>query len=98
MEANRQAKAYFGAIRLELGDAAIEAMPDAERKQLTDLSLEIETVVRDAIAENSLSPQGTEAAIRKNLLPKLFGLIGLEHAKAVVEQIVQITRTERSRG
>jgi len=98
LEANRQAKAYFGAIRLELGDAAIEAMPDAERKQLTDLSLEIETVVRDAIAENSLSPQGTEAAIRKNLLPKLFGLIGLEHAKAVVEQIVQITRTERSRG
>ena len=97
LEANRHAKAYFGAIRLELGDAAIEALPEAERERLTDLSLEIETIVRDAVAENSLSPQGIDASIRKNLLPKLFEIMGLEHAKAVIEQIVQITRIERSR-
>ena len=97
LEANRQARAYFGAIRLELGDATIETMAEGEREQLIDLALEIEAVVRDAVAENSLSPQGIEAAIRKNLLPKLFERMGLDHAKAVVEQIVQISRIERSR-
>src|SRR5690606_18338152 len=98
LEANRQAKAYYGAIRLELGDARIEAMSEAERSSLADVSLEIDTVVRDAIAENSLNPQSIESAIRKSLLPKLFQLIGLDHARAVVEQVVQITRVGLSRA
>jgi type I restriction enzyme R subunit len=98
LEANRQAKAYYGAIRLELGDERIEAMSEAERSSLADVSLEIDNVVRDAIAENSLNPQSIESAIRKNLLPKLFQLIGLDHARAVVEQVVQITRVGLSRA
>lgn len=98
LETNRQAKAYYGAIRLELGDEKIDAMSEADRARLTDISLEIDTVVRDAVAENSLNPQSIESAIRKNLLPRLFQLIGLDQARAVVEQVVQITRIGLSRA
>ena len=54
--------------------------------------------MRDAIAENSLNPQNIEAAIRKGVLPRLFERMGLDHAKTVTEQIIQITRVELSRG
>lgn len=98
LEGNRQAKAYFGVIRLELGDESVEAMSDSERAILTELSLEIDVVVRNAIAENSLNPQSIEAAIRKNLLPKLFHVMGLDRARDVVEQVVQITRIGLARA
>lgn len=98
LEANRQARAYFGAIRLELGEERMETMSDTERADMIDLALDIDRAVRDAIAENSLNPQGIEAAIRKSLLPRLFQLIGLDCARAVVEQVVQITRVGLSRG
>jgi type I restriction enzyme R subunit len=38
-----------------------------------------------------------EAAIKKELLPRLFKLLGLEKAKQVIERIVQITRMRLSR-
>lgn len=98
LDENRQAKAYYGAIRLELGDAAMDAMPTSEREAMTDLAIEIDAVVRHSIAENSLNPQSIEAAIRKALLPRLFGVMGLDHAKAVVDQVVQITRIGFSRA
>lgn len=44
------------------------------------------------MAENSLNPQNIEAAIRKALLPRLFGLLGLDVGKAVIDQVVHITR------
>ena len=50
-----------------------EAMNDAARQTLVEQALEIDEVVRTAVAENSLSPQSIEAAIRKGLLPLLFG-------------------------
>ena len=86
------ARAYFGVLRLVLGDGAVEAMDDAARQTLVAQALEIDEVVRTAVAENSLSPQSIEAAIRKGLLPLLFGKLGLDRAKEAVEQIVQITR------
>jgi len=86
------ARAYFGVLRLVLGDGALEAMDDAARQTLVAQALEIDEVVRTAVAENSLSPQSIEAAIRKGLLPLLFGKLGLDRAKEAVEQIVQITR------
>ena len=86
------ARAYFGVLRLVLGDGAVEAMDDATRQTLVAQALEIDEVVRTAVAENSLSPQSIEAAIRKGLLPLLFGKLGLDRAKEAVEQIVQITR------
>ena len=97
LDTNREAKAYFGAIRLELGEAAIGTMSVVEQERFTALALNIDTVVRNAIAENSLNPQSIEATIRKNLLPQLFEVMGLDSAKAVVEQVVQITRIGLSR-
>ena len=52
----------------------------------------------DAIAENSLNPQNIETAVRKNLLPVLFKLVGLELAKKIMEEILVVTRIGLSRG
>ena len=45
-----------------------------------------------------LNPHNIEAVIRKALLPRLFGLLGLDRAKEVIEQIVQVTRIGLSRA
>ncbi len=82
------AKAYYGAIRLVVGDRV-------DAGQETDFVAEaraIDGCVKTAVAENSLNPQNIEAAIRKALLPRLFTLLGLEAAKAVIDQVVHITR------
>lgn len=86
------AKAYFGAIRLVLGDEAFASLGDVAVDALAQQAMRMDSMVRDAVAENSLNPQNIEAAIRKGLLPLLFGTLGLDNAKQVVEQVVQITR------
>lgn len=85
---NAHAKAYFGATKLVLGDGADQHVP---------LAFEMDQVVRNAVAENSLNPQNIEAAIRKGLLPKLFTVMGLDNAKLVIEQVIHITRVGLSR-
>ncbi len=85
---NPHAKAYFGAIRLVVGarwDKRSEAAFVEQARAIDD-------IVRTAVAENSLNPQNIEAAIRKELLPRLFGLLGLDAAKSVIDQIVHIAR------
>jgi len=94
---NPHAKAYFGAIRLVLGEENFAALDPEAVERLVQQSLAIDTVVKDAVAENSLNPQNSEAAIRKGLLPLLFGSLGLDNAKQVVEQVIQITRIGLSR-
>ena len=44
------------------------------------------------MAENSLNPQDIEAEITKGLLPRLYGWLGLERAKKVIENIIKSTR------
>ncbi|WP_347260373.1 DEAD/DEAH box helicase family protein, partial [Rudaea sp.] len=97
-DTNRQAKAYYGILRLILGDAAVDAMPDDTRERLVEQAFAIDRAVRDAVAENSLNPQSIEAAIRKKLLPDLFPAMGLDNARAVVEQVIQVTRVGLARG
>lgn len=92
------AKAYFGAMHLVLGDEGFAALGDEDVSHLVQQSLSMDSIVRDAVAENSLNPQNIEAAIRKGLLPLLFGSLGLDNAKQVVEQVVQITRLGLSRS
>jgi type I restriction enzyme, R subunit len=92
------AKAYFGAIRMVLGDQACDAMDEAAQAKLIEHAVAIDGVVRDAVAEHSLNPQNIEAAIRKGLLPMLFGALGLQSARQVVEQVIQITRIGLSRS
>ena len=86
------AKAYFGAIRLVLGDEAFASLNGVAAEDMVQQAMAMDTMVRDAVAENSLNPQNIEAAIRKGLLPLLFGTLGLDNAKQVVEQVIQITR------
>jgi type I restriction enzyme R subunit len=94
---NRHAQAYYGAIRLTLGEEAFAALDASVRQQFVDQAFTMDKVVRNAIAENSLNPQNIEAAIRKGLLPGLFALVGLENAKSIVEQVIQITRVGLAR-
>ena len=91
-------KAYFGAIRLVLGDEAFAALNSESVDDLVQQAFAMDIVVRDAVAENSLNPQNIEAAIRKGLLPLLFGTLGLDNAKLVVEQVIQITRVGLSKS
>jgi type I restriction enzyme R subunit len=67
------AQAYFGAMRLVLGEEAFAALNESTRKGMVTRSREMDKIVRDAVAENSLNPQNIEAAIRKGLLPLLCG-------------------------
>ena len=85
---NAHAKAYFGAIKMVVSDASDVLVP---------LAFEIDQVVRDAVAENSLNPQNIEAAVRKGLLPKLFSVMGLDNAKQIIEQVIHITRVGLNR-
>jgi len=98
LAANPHAKAYFGAIRLVLGEDGFAALKSTDIERLVQQSLAIDTVVNDAVAENSLNPQNIEAAIRKGLLPLLFGSLGLDNAKQVLEQVIQITRIGLSKA
>lgn len=91
------ARAYFGAIRLVLGEDRFAALDEAVRQDLQEQAVSMDTTVRNAVAENSLNPQNIEAAIRKGVLPMLFASLGLDDAKAVVEQVIQITRVGLSR-
>lgn len=95
---NPHAKAYFGAIRLVLGEDGFAALKPQGLECLVQQSLAIDSVVKDAVAENSLNPQNIEAAIRKGLLPLLFGNLGLDNTKQVVEQVIQITRIGLSKA
>ncbi|MFD1157935.1 type I restriction endonuclease subunit R [Roseovarius aestuarii] len=89
---NRRAAAYFGLFKLAKGEEYFESLDVVGMDQLISEALEIDTIVRNAIAENSLNPQNIETEIRKNLLPRLFKLIGLDDAKEVIEQVILITR------
>lgn len=95
-DGNRQAQAYYGALRLAWGmdeGDETQAAPDAEGEAAWVVAARnIDRVVRDAVAENSLNPQNIEAAIRKALLPELFALMGLDRAKAAVDQVIRIMR------
>jgi type I restriction enzyme R subunit len=74
-----------------LGDdfAVLEA---DKGEQLIEEAFEIDKVVNRAVAENSLNPAGIEQDVRKSLLPRLFSLVGLDKAKEILDEVVQILR------
>ena len=90
LNGNRHARAYYGAMRLVMGDEHSQA--------LADDALTIDRIVDQAVAEYSLNQQGLEAAIRKGLLPSLFKLAGMDKAREIIESVIQITRVGISRG
>jgi type I restriction enzyme R subunit len=73
-------------------------MGEDHPQEFADEALAIDRIVDQAVAEQSLNPQGIEAEIRKGLLPGLFKLAGMEKAKEVIDTVIQITRVRISRG
>lgn len=95
---NRHARAYFGVLRIVLGEGYVASVAASELQMYREHAWHIDGAVRNAVAEHSLNPQNIEAAIRKTLLPRLFAVMGLEKAKEVIEQVIQITRIGLARG
>ncbi|MCF6319263.1 MAG: HsdR family type I site-specific deoxyribonuclease, partial [Proteobacteria bacterium] len=95
LDGNKHASAYFGILRLAIGEDKIQG---SERNEFIDVARLIDKTVQNAVSENSLSPQNIEAEIRKSLLPSLFKLVGLDKAKEITEQVLSVTRIGLSRG
>ena len=55
-------------------------------------ALEIDAIVRKAIAEFSINPPEIENQIRLGLLPLLFNEIGIDKAQAIIVDVIGITR------
>ncbi|MET0103260.1 MAG: HsdR family type I site-specific deoxyribonuclease [Sedimenticola sp.] len=86
------AKAYYGVFKLVLGESAFTGIPDEKAQEYVDLAFEVDQTVDQAVAENSLNPQNIESAIRQGLLPRLFKAFGMDKAKAIIDQVIKITR------
>ncbi|MBD1558036.1 type I restriction endonuclease subunit R [Vibrio sp. S9_S30] len=83
----RYAKAYYGLFIGELeGENTL-----SEQEQLA-YAIQIDAVVTKAVAEFSINPSEIENQIRRALLPTLFKAIGMDKAKAVIEEVIKITR------
>lgn len=94
LNGNRHATAYFGIIRLAIGDSLALG---ADSDSYAAAALDIDDMVQTAVAENSLNPANVEAAIRKAVLPRLFSLSGLDLARSITDQVVEVTRVGLSR-
>lgn len=94
LENRGHASAYFGVMRLEVGEALVMG---GHQNDYVAAALDIDDAVRDAVAENSLNPQNIEAAIRKAILPRLYTLTGLDLARSITDRVVEIIRVGISR-
>ncbi|MBU2887704.1 HsdR family type I site-specific deoxyribonuclease [Gilvimarinus agarilyticus] len=92
-DGNKHAQAYYGAFKLVLNDGFSELEKEQGEHLITE-AFAIDKVVNRAVAENSLNPAGIEQEVRKNLLPRLFNLVGLDKAKEVLDEVVQILRNK----
>jgi type I restriction enzyme, R subunit len=93
---NHHAQAYFGVFKKTLPEAFATVDSQALDKWVK-LAFEIDVIVEQSVAENSINPPMIEADIRKKLLPMMFKECkaiggGMDQAKAIVEWVVQITR------
>ncbi|MEZ9131624.1 type I restriction endonuclease subunit R [Vibrio breoganii] len=83
----RHVQAYFGLFLKHLGED--KGLSEDER---FDYAMQIDEVVTASVAEFSINPQEIENQIRRKLLPVLFKAIGMDTAKVIIADIIQITR------
>lgn len=93
---NLHAQAFFGVFKKVLPSTIFD-LNDTELNKWIELSFTVDTLVENAVAENSINPQNIEADIRKKTLPIVFKECksigaGMDQAKAIVEWVVQIVR------
>lgn len=91
-QAEGRAQAYAGIFRRTAGEPGFAATQAEQAERWAAEAAEADRVVRDAVQQHSLNPHDIEAAIRQALLPRLFGLMGLERAKAAVDEVIRLTR------
>ena len=89
-DGNRQAQAYFGALK--------DQYPDLDEDDLVERAKCIDQVVREAVQAHSISPTQIEAEIRKRLLPEYFSVGGLDAAQELVEKVIHILRAGAARA
>ncbi|MFC1234421.1 type I restriction endonuclease subunit R [Vibrio sp. F74] len=83
----RHVQAYYGLFLKNLADEN-----PLSGDECFDYSMQIDEIVTAAVAEFSINPQEIENHIRRSLLPVLFKAIGMDKAKVVITDIIQITR------
>lgn len=83
----RHVQAYFGLFLKHLDD--INILSEDER---FNYAMQIDEVVTASVAEFSINPQEIENQIRRKLLPVLFKAIGMDTAKVIIADVIQITR------
>jgi len=92
----QRAQACYGVFKLHLPE--VFAVQDTQvMDKWVGLAFEVDEVIATAIAENSINPEGIEAAMKKTLLPKFFEecrAVGahVTQASKIVENLVQIVR------
>ena len=93
---NRHAQAYYGLFAHVLGDTLNEK-PHLDEDNRVALAFDIDKIVKDAVAEFSITPSEIEKAIYNKALPLLFKEVELDNANKMIEEIIRITRTGLSK-
>lgn len=83
----RHVQAYFGLFLKHLGEG--DGLSEEDR---FNYAMQIDEVVTASVAEFSINPQEIENQIRRKLLPVLFKAIGMDTAKIIIADVIQITR------
>ena len=83
----RHVQAYFGLFLKHLGEDN-----RLSEDECFDYAMTIDEVVTASVAEFSINPQEIENQIRRKLLPVLFKTIGMDTAKVIINDVIQITR------
>ena len=86
-------QAYYGLFLKQLGEPLPEEGQGTPNEgQCFDYAVQIDQVVRNAVAEFSINPQEIENQITVGLLPLLFNDLGIDKAQALITDVVKITR------
>ncbi|MCR9708942.1 type I restriction endonuclease subunit R [Vibrio cholerae] len=82
----RHVQAYYGLFLQHVTENPLS------EQECFDFSMQIDEIVTAAVAEFSINPSEIENQIRRALLPILFKAVGMDKAKAIITDVIQITR------
>ncbi|HBC3858891.1 TPA: type I restriction endonuclease subunit R [Vibrio parahaemolyticus] len=82
----RHVQAYYGLFLQHVTENPLS------EQECFDFAMQIDVIVTAAVAEFSINPSEIENQIRRALLPILFKAVGMDKAKAIITDIIQITR------
>ena len=94
---NKHAHAYFGLFKHLFEDEFL-VNQGVSTEQMVQYAFAIDTVVKTAVAEYSITPSEIDNAINRALLPMLHTDLGIENALKLIEAVLKITRLGVSRG